>query len=108
MTETQSNGGAASVNRAIQWMTRFLDWGAAFVLFGLMGLTFVDVIAREFFNAPLAVTTDSTQLLLAAMVYAVLPAVSRYEQHVAVDMLDRWVPQWVVRPRQIAIKGADG
>ena len=103
MTETQSNGGAAGEARAIQLMARFLDWGAAFVLFGLMGLTFVDVIAREAFNAPLDETTDATQLMLAAMVYAVLPAITRYEQHVAVDLFDRWAPKWAVRPRQFAI-----
>lgn len=103
MTETQSNGGAAGEAWAIQWMTRILDWGAALVLFGLMGLTFVDVIAREAFNAPLAATTDATQLMLAAMVYAVLPAISRHEQHVAVDLFDRWSPKWAVRPRQFAI-----
>ena len=103
MSETQTNGGAVGGSRAIQWMTRFLDWGAALVLFGLMGMTFVDVIAREVFNEPLDETTDATLLMLAAMVYAVLPAISRYEKHVAVDMLDRWVPKWAVRPRQFVI-----
>ena len=103
MTETQTTGGASGENRVILWLTRLLDWGAAFVLFGLMGLTFVDVIGREIFNAPRDETTDATQLMLATMVYAVLPAVCRYEQNVAVDLLDRWVPSWAVRPRQFAI-----
>lgn len=103
MTEAQTIAGAAGKIRVVQWMTRILDWSAAIILFGLMGMTFVDVIAREVFNEPLDETTDATLLMLAATVYAVLPVVSRYEQHVAVDLLDRWVPKWAVRPRQFVI-----
>jgi hypothetical protein len=92
------------LNRLGHWLMSFLDWSAALVLFGLMALTFTDVIGREVFNEPFAVTTDLTRLLLAAMVYTVLPSVSRLEQHVAVDLLDRWTPKWAVRPRQFAIR----
>ncbi len=103
MNEPQTNVGAAGESWVIPWITRLLDWGAALVLFGLMAMTFIDVIAREVFNEPLDMTTDATLLMLAATVYAVLPVVSRYEQHVAVDLLDRWVPKWAIRPRQFVI-----
>ncbi|MHA1538025.1 MAG: TRAP transporter small permease [Alphaproteobacteria bacterium] len=103
MTQGTDIGGAPRGKTLGFWLTSFLDWSAACVLFGLMVLTFTDVIWREVFNEPFAVTTDLTRLLLAAMVYTVLPSVSRLEQHVAVDLLDRWTPDWAVRPRQFAI-----
>jgi len=103
VTQESDIGGAPERKTIGHWLSGFLDWSAAFVLFGLMALTFADVIAREVFNEPFALTTDLTRLMLAGMVYIVLPSVSRLEQHVAVDLLDRWVPNRVVRPRQIAI-----
>lgn len=103
MTKETDTSGAPERKTLGHWLTSFLDWSAAFVLFGLMALTFTDVIWREVFNEPFAVTTDLTRLLLAAMVYTVLPSVSRLEQHVAVDLLDHWTPKWAVRPRQFAI-----
>ena len=103
MDAKSDNGGAPRGNIVIRVMTWILDWSAAALLFFLMVWTFADVVAREAFNSPFDDTTDLTRLLLAAMVYAVLPIVSRYEQHVSVDLLDRWMPEWIVRPRQIAI-----
>jgi TRAP-type C4-dicarboxylate transport system permease small subunit len=103
VTQETDIGGAPARKTIGYWLSGFLDWSAAFVLFGLMILTFADVIAREVFNEPFALTTDLTRLMLAGMVYIVLPSVSRLEQHVAVDLLDRWVPNRMVRPRQIAI-----
>jgi len=100
VAQTTETGGAPDENPLIQWLTRLLDWSAAAVLFGLMMLTFADVVAREIFNAPFALTTDLTRLMLAAVVYAVLPVISRLEQHVEVDLLDRFVPDRLVRPRQ--------
>ena len=103
MDAKTDRGGAPGEAKVIRVMARVFNWSAAFILFILMVWTFVDVIAREAFNHPLEDTTDLTRLLLAAMVYAVLPIVSRYERHVSVDLLDRFMPQWLERPRQIAI-----
>ena len=103
MNDTTDSSGAPKENPIIRWMTRILDWSAAIVLALLMVLTFADVVGREVFNSPFDLTTDATRLMLAAMVYAVLPAVSRAEAHVGVDLLDRWVPRWFVRPRQVII-----
>lgn len=103
MDAKTDRGGAPRENKAIRLMARILDGSAALVLGFLMVWTFADVVMREAFNKPLEDTTDLTRLLLAAMVYAVLPIVSRYEQHVSVDLLDRFMPKWLTRPRQIAI-----
>lgn len=103
MSEATQTGGDPDTNPIVRWLTRALDWLAAVLLFVMMALTFADVIARELFDAPFALTTDATRLMLAAMVYAVLPTISRLEQHVGVDLLDAWIPASWTRPRQAVL-----
>ena len=103
MNENGKPGGAPAQSGITLWVTRFHDGSAAVVLFALMALSFGDVISREVLNEPFAFTTDATRLMLAAMVYAVLPVVTRLEQHVCVDLLDRWIPKSWARPRQCLI-----
>jgi TRAP-type C4-dicarboxylate transport system permease small subunit len=103
VTDEPQSGGDPDVNPVVKWLTRGLDWIAALLLFVMMALTFADVVARDVFDEPFAITTDATRLMLAAMVYAVLPTVSRLEQHVGVDLLDAWLPASWTRPRQAVL-----
>ena len=98
--ENEKGRGAALFGSAL---TGILNTIGAALMAGLMLLTFCDVVSREVFNEPFEMTTDVTRLMLAAVVYAVLPVISRLEQHVGVDLLDRWMPKWFARPRQCAI-----
>lgn len=61
---------------------------ASLSLFSLMTMTFLDVIMRSFFNAPLEAATELTRLLMAIMVFSVLPVLSAQGGHIAVDLLD--------------------
>ncbi|WP_299483679.1 TRAP transporter small permease subunit [uncultured Roseibium sp.] len=61
---------------------------ASFALFVLMVMTFCDVILRSVFNAPIEVAADMTRLLMAIMVFSVLPVVSAQGGHISVDLLD--------------------
>jgi len=103
LSDDAKSGDASQGSRVIRWVTRLLDWSAGLVLFAMMALAFADVVSREVLNEPFPFTTDATRLMLAAMVYAVLPVVTRLEQHVCVDLLDRWIPKSWVRPRQTLI-----
>jgi len=103
LNDNGKSGGAPAQSGIIRWVTRFLDGSAAVVLFALMALSFGDVISREILDEPFPFTTDTTRLMLAAMIYAVLPVVTRLEQHVCVDLLDRWIPTSWTRPRQCMI-----
>jgi len=76
---------------------------AAITLFLLMAVTVVDVTGRYIFNAPLPGSSEITELMMAILIYAGLPAVSRLERHISVDLLDPITPQRWVRGRQIAI-----
>ena len=66
-----------------------LGAAAAVLLFGLMLLTTADVVGRYIFNWPLRGAFEVTELLLLALIFAGLPLVSRADEHVTLDFIDR-------------------
>ena len=64
---------------------------AATVLFAMMALTFVDVILRYVFNAPLRGSFEITELMMVVLIMAGLPLVSRQEEHVVLDVFDEFM-----------------
>lgn len=76
---------------------------AAAILFVLMMLTTVDVAGRYLFNAPLPGGFEITELMMAALVFAAMPAVTRREDHIVIDLLDFLVPPSLVRTRQVIV-----
>ena len=79
---------------------------AAVMLAILVGLTVVDVVGRYFFNAPIPGGYEITQILMAAIIFGGLPAVSRLESHITVDLLDGLTPHILVPPRQVVVNAA--
>lgn len=75
--------------------------GAA-VLFGMMTLTFVDVILRYLFNASLRGAFEITELMMVILIYAGLPMVSRHDLHVTTDLIDRVIPPLARRALEVA------
>lgn len=67
------------------WLPGLLASAALFVL---MVMTFADVLLRSIFNAPIEVAADLTRLLMAVMVFSVMPVLSGKNAHVSVDLLD--------------------
>ncbi|WP_368185066.1 TRAP transporter small permease [Aestuariibius sp. HNIBRBA575] len=63
-------------------------WLACAALFILMLMTFGDVILRSSFNAPIEAATELTRILVAVMVFAVMPHISVTNGHIAVDLTD--------------------
>lgn len=61
---------------------------ASACLFGLMVLTFLDVVLRSAFNAPIEAATELVRIAVAIIVFSALPALSARGQHIAVDLLD--------------------
>jgi TRAP-type transport system small permease protein len=70
---------------------------AGVLLFCMMTLTFVDVALRYLFNAPLQGSFEVTELMLVVLIFAALPLVSRREEHVVMDFLDRFLPLGIYR-----------
>lgn len=90
----------SSSNRWFGWLT---DGLSAFVLFALMVMTCIDVFGREVLATPLDGATELTQLMMGVIVFAVLPVVSLREEHVTVDLLDKWFPRRLAPPRQVIL-----
>jgi TRAP-type transport system small permease protein len=82
------------------WERRFdavLGSAAAVLLFGMMVLTFVDVVARYLVNKPIRGAFEVTELLLLVLIFAGLPLVSHADEHVTMDFIDRILPPAALR-----------
>lgn len=69
-----------------------LGVAASILLFGMMVLTFVDVVARYLLNRPIRGGFEITELLLLVLIFAGLPLVSHSDEHVTMDFVDRLMP----------------
>ena len=76
----------------------------AIMLVAMMGLTVFDVIGRYLFNSPIKGAAELTEILLCAVIFLGLGAVSLREDHVTVDLLVDYMPAWIHPIRQ-AITG---
>ncbi len=65
---------------------------AALALFGIMALTFVDVIGRKFLGGSVPGSLEVTELLMVVVIFTSLPLVAMAGEHVVFDSLDRWLP----------------
>ena len=63
-------------------------WLAAFILFTLMSMTFLDVILRSAAGNPIESATELTRIFMAIIVFASLPLVSWKGEHIVVDLMD--------------------
>jgi len=89
--------------RCGRWMDGLLGGVAALVLFLLMALTFVDVWGRYVFNAPVPGGFEMTELMMAVLIFAGLPIVTRQEEHVAIDILDPVMPPVLLRLQAVLV-----
>ncbi|WP_428644746.1 TRAP transporter small permease [Roseibium sp.] len=76
------------MSRLLKFAVRLPALLASLALFVLMVMTFCDVVLRSVFNAPIEVAADMTRLLMAIMVFSVLPVVSAHGGHICVDLTD--------------------
>lgn len=73
-----------------------LGIAASILLFGMMLLTFADVVARYLLNRPIRGGFEITELALLVLIFAGLPLVSHADEHVTMDFIDRFLPRRVV------------
>ena len=76
----------------------------AIMLVAMMGLTVFDVIGRYLFNSPIKGAAELTEILLCAVIFLGLGAVSLREDHVTVDLLVDYMPVWI-HPFRQAVTG---
>ena len=74
-----------------------LGIAASALLFGMMVLTFFDVVARYLLNKPIRGAFEVTELALLVLIFAGLPLVSHADEHVTMDFIDRILPDRLAR-----------
>lgn len=70
------------------WLERIGVVLAGMALFAIMILTFFDVIGRKLLSNSITGSLELTELLMAAVIFGALPAVSRHDGHIQFDSLD--------------------
>ena len=70
------------------WPTAALKIVLAVTLFAMAAITFVDVIGRYVFSAPVPGTFEIVGLLMSVVTFTGLPLVTRTESHITVDLFD--------------------
>ncbi|HXZ53159.1 MAG TPA: TRAP transporter small permease [Burkholderiales bacterium] len=81
---------------------------AGVLLFAMMILTFADVMGRYLFNHSVPGGFEITEILMAMLIFAGLPLVSRREEHVSVDLLDHLMPPAMRRAVRVIMELAGG
>ncbi|HWE73885.1 MAG TPA: TRAP transporter small permease [Stellaceae bacterium] len=79
---TNESSPMAAAPRALA--LRLLGPLAAVCLFSMMALTFVGVVARYFFNAPIAGVEEIQAFLLGFIIFSGVPLVTYHQRHIAV------------------------
>jgi len=87
MSETFETQNPAPLTRWEIVLDQFLGFLAATVLMLLMIVTFIDVTGRYLFLAPLPGAFEMTEIMMAMLIFAGLPLVSRANQHVTVNLI---------------------
>jgi TRAP-type transport system small permease protein len=83
-----------------RWLSVFCGLLAAVALFGIMGLTLVDVTGRKLLSQSVPGSLEVTELLMVVVIFAALPLVSLRGEHVLFDSLDPLLPAWLRRIQQ--------
>lgn len=95
--------GAAGGARSSPWPYTVLKLLAATAIFAMAALTFVDVIGRYVFNAPIPGTFEIVGLLLGVVTFAALPLVTRDRAHITVDLFDHLIKGGFRRVQQLVV-----
>ncbi|MEJ6023734.1 TRAP transporter small permease [Ramlibacter sp. PS4R-6] len=72
-------------------------------LFGIMSLTFFDVLGRKLVNNSIPGSLEITELLMVVVIFAALPLVSERGEHVEFDSLDPYLPEWLRRAQDVLV-----
>ena len=89
--------------RPASLVMRGLRLVAAALLFAMAALTFIDVIGRDAFNAPIPGTFETVGLLLGVVAFAAFPMVTLNNHHITVDLFDHFIRGRFRRVRDVVV-----
>jgi TRAP-type transport system small permease protein len=86
-----------------EWPRLLLQGILAVALFMMMTVTFIDVVGRYGFNAPLPGAKELTELLLLVVVFGAAPLVTAANEHITTSLFDEISPTTMRRTRAVSI-----
>ncbi|MBT3915517.1 MAG: TRAP transporter small permease [Rhodospirillaceae bacterium] len=102
-TELTSKSPMAGGNSMWNRVDRLIGLLLAVTIFFMMAVTFIDVIGRYFFLAPLPAADELTKLAMAVSIFGGLPLVTRHREHVTISLFDGFFSAPVLKVRQIVV-----
>ncbi len=76
--------------RPSPFFVRALTLVSAIMMFCMMAVTFVDVVGRYGFNAPIGATFEIIELMMGILIISAQPIIARNRGHINVSLLDRF------------------
>lgn len=73
-------------------------------LFLMAALTFINVLARYVFSAPIFGSSELVQIWLALLVFSALASVSLADRHIKVDLFDKQLDKFIPRARSLIVE----
>lgn len=77
---------------------------SAILLFLMMALTFVDVIGRYVFTAPIFGAAEMIQFLLAMTIFGGLSLINASDSHITVEVFEPWFKKRIPRLQPILVQ----
>lgn len=87
--QASNNSEAGTAASLLRFADSALKIVAAVNLFAMMGVTTVDVMGRYFLNSPLPGAFEITEVMMAILVFSVLPLVTARNEHITIGLFDR-------------------
>jgi TRAP-type transport system small permease protein len=85
-------------------LIRVAELITAILIFVMMMLTFVDVIGRYVFTAPIFGAAEMIQFLLAMTIFGGLCLINARDEHITVGLFDEHLDRWLPRIRPVIIQ----
>lgn len=89
--------------RGTSWLFTALKLLAAVNIFAMAMLTFLDVIGRYVFSAPIQGTFEIVGLLLGVVAFSALPLVTWERSHITVDLFDNFFRGYFRKAQQLIV-----
>jgi TRAP-type transport system small permease protein len=110
LAQSESRVGAGGERAWERRLDAVLGIASAVILMLMMLLTVADVFARYLLDRPMRGAFEITELMLLVLIFSGLPLVSRADEHVTMDFIDRVLGsrgrRFVVRAVHVAAAGA--
>ncbi len=91
------------IKELAEWLALFFSTASAITLFAMMALTFADVFARYVVNSPVTGATELTEIMLAVVVFTAMPMMAFRNDHIVVDLTDKFFSPTMHKIRQSLI-----